>query len=106
MADKWGQGARLNYKEQSVDERYGLPENFLEVEVTNPITTGEGRKRFTTYEIRVTVRTLSSSLSSSLSSPSLSSWRLSSGFYSIYVIPFLFSSWSFVLSLLILIFNF
>ena len=47
----------MNYKEQSVDERYGLPENFLEVEVINPITLGEGRKRFTTFEIRVTVST-------------------------------------------------
>jgi len=60
--DAWGQGSRLNYKEQSTDERYSLPENFLEVEVLNPTTHGEGRNRYTTYDIKVTVIVLFISL--------------------------------------------
>jgi len=47
--------SRLKFKEQTVEERYGLPENFLEVEVVDPQTLGQGRSRYTTYEIRVTV---------------------------------------------------
>ncbi len=30
---------------------YGVPENFLEVEVRNPLTHGVGRKMYTDYEI-------------------------------------------------------
>lgn len=33
------------------DDVYGVPENFLEVEVRNPITHGQGRKMYTDYEI-------------------------------------------------------
>ena len=33
------------------DDMYGVPENFLEVEVRNPITHGHGRKMFTDYEV-------------------------------------------------------
>jgi len=29
----WNKDSRPNFKEQTVDERYGLPENFLEIEV-------------------------------------------------------------------------
>ncbi|KAL1931282.1 hypothetical protein VTP01DRAFT_10419 [Rhizomucor pusillus] len=38
-------------REQTVEERYGIPENFLEIEVRNPQTHGFGRKMFTDYEI-------------------------------------------------------
>ncbi|SAM07291.1 hypothetical protein [Absidia glauca] len=38
-------------REQTVEERYGAPENFLEIEVRNPTTHGFGRKMFTDYEI-------------------------------------------------------
>lgn len=40
-------GARDSYG----DDLYGVPENFLEVEVRNPITHGHGRKMFTDYEV-------------------------------------------------------
>ncbi|KAF2834265.1 Phox-like protein [Patellaria atrata CBS 101060] len=36
---------------QSYEELYGPPENFLEIEVKNPITSGVGRHQVTTYEI-------------------------------------------------------
>lgn len=36
---------------QTFDELYGEPENFLEIEVKNPITHGTGSKMFTDYEI-------------------------------------------------------
>ncbi|OAD67573.1 hypothetical protein PHYBLDRAFT_118257 [Phycomyces blakesleeanus NRRL 1555(-)] len=38
-------------REQTIEERYGIPENFLEVEVKNPQTHGFGRKMYTDYEI-------------------------------------------------------
>ncbi|KAL0085004.1 sorting nexin-3 [Phycomyces blakesleeanus] len=38
-------------REQTIEERYGIPENFLEVEVRNPHTHGFGRKLYTDYEI-------------------------------------------------------
>ncbi|CAJ0895684.1 5045_t:CDS:2, partial [Entrophospora sp. SA101] len=37
--------------EQTIDEMYGVPENFLEIEVRNPQTHGFGRKMYTDYEI-------------------------------------------------------
>ncbi|KAI9227091.1 MAG: sorting nexin-3 [Piptocephalis tieghemiana] len=43
--------ARLDLKEQTMDEIYGVPENFLEIEVKHPLTHGFGRKMFTDYEI-------------------------------------------------------
>ncbi|CAG8566525.1 6199_t:CDS:2 [Acaulospora morrowiae] len=43
--------SRLDMKEQTIDEMYGIPENFLEIEVRNPQTHGFGRKMFTDYEI-------------------------------------------------------
>ncbi|KAJ2558511.1 Sorting nexin-3 [Coemansia sp. RSA 1933] len=42
---------RLDTKEQSPDDVYGTPENFLEVEVRNAKTYGTGRNMYTTYEI-------------------------------------------------------
>ncbi|KAE8226946.1 hypothetical protein CF319_g534 [Tilletia indica] len=41
----------LNTRRETLEEMYGVPENFLEVEVKNPITHGFGRKAYTDYEI-------------------------------------------------------
>lgn len=38
-------------KNQSFDELYGEPENFLEIECVNPRTHGYGGKMYTDYEI-------------------------------------------------------
>ncbi|KAI7865716.1 sorting nexin-3 [Spinellus fusiger] len=38
-------------REQTIEERYGIPENFLEVDVRDPQTHGLGRKVYTDYEI-------------------------------------------------------
>ncbi|ORX59790.1 sorting nexin-3 [Hesseltinella vesiculosa] len=43
--------AGTSTREQTVEERYGIPENFLEIEVKNPLTHGFGRKMYTDYEI-------------------------------------------------------
>ena len=55
--------ARLETEQQSIDEIYGIPENFLEIELRNPQTHGNwsyfiinnfegfGRKMYTDYEI-------------------------------------------------------
>ena len=56
-ARAWGGSSRLQYKAQTVDDRYGLPENFLEVEVVNPVVHGEGRNRYIDYEVRMVVST-------------------------------------------------
>ncbi|KAG7274887.1 hypothetical protein CRUP_014672 [Coryphaenoides rupestris] len=37
----------------NLNDAYGPPSNFLEIDVSNPETTGLGRGRFTTYEIRL-----------------------------------------------------
>lgn len=42
---------RPQFKQQTFDEIYGVPENFLEIEVRNPQTHGVARKMFTDYEI-------------------------------------------------------
>ncbi|KAK6459148.1 putative golgi membrane protein-sorting protein [Scheffersomyces xylosifermentans] len=39
------------HKQQSFNEIYGEPENFLEIEVRNPQTHGFGRELYTDYEI-------------------------------------------------------
>ncbi|SPO32143.1 related to GRD19 protein, involved in retrieval of late Golgi membrane proteins from the prevacuolar compartment [Ustilago trichophora] len=38
-------------RRETVEDMYGVPENFLEVEVRNPLTHGVGRKMYTDYEI-------------------------------------------------------
>ncbi|EDQ84339.1 uncharacterized protein MONBRDRAFT_39315 [Monosiga brevicollis MX1] len=38
---------------QTLDEAYAEPDNFLEIDVTNPQTHGFGNKRYTDYEVRV-----------------------------------------------------
>lgn len=43
---------------ESPEDMYGVPENFLEVEVRNALTHGYGRKQFTDYEIITRVRSL------------------------------------------------
>ncbi|KAJ1964583.1 Sorting nexin-3 [Dipsacomyces acuminosporus] len=47
----FGASTRLATREQTAEELYGEPENFLEVEIRNPQTHGIGRKMFTDYEI-------------------------------------------------------
>ena len=41
----------LAARRETPEEMYGVPENFLEVEVKNPMTHGFGRKQYTDYEI-------------------------------------------------------
>lgn len=43
--------AKKTFKEQTFDELYGEPENFLEIEVVNPRTHDYGRNMYTDYEI-------------------------------------------------------
>lgn len=38
-------------RDDAPEDMYGVPENFLEVEVRNPRTQGQGRKMFTEYEV-------------------------------------------------------
>ncbi|KAL1925615.1 uncharacterized protein VTP21DRAFT_498 [Calcarisporiella thermophila] len=47
----FGAISRLEFKEQSAEDMYGAPENFLEIEVRNPVTHGFGRNMYTDYEI-------------------------------------------------------
>lgn len=42
---------RQEPRQQTAEEIYGVPENFLEIEVRNPTTHGIGRKMYTDYEI-------------------------------------------------------
>jgi len=44
---------RLSSKRQTLDEAYAPPANFLEIDVSNPITHGVGKTRYTDYEIRM-----------------------------------------------------
>lgn len=49
---------RLNVKKQTLDDAYAAPANFLEIDVTNPVTHGVAKKRYTDYEVRMKVSTL------------------------------------------------
>ncbi|KAM9241195.1 sorting nexin-3 isoform 1-T1 [Leptosomus discolor] len=53
MAETIADTRRLISKPQNLNDAYGPPSNFLEIDVGNPQTVGVGRGRFTTYEIRV-----------------------------------------------------
>ncbi|XP_029487803.1 sorting nexin-3-like isoform X1 [Oncorhynchus nerka] len=53
MADTIADTRRLFTKPQNLNDAYGPPSNFLEIDVSNPETVGVGRTRFTTYEIRL-----------------------------------------------------
>lgn len=44
---------RLAAKDQTLQEAYDEPANFLEIDVANPETHGIGNKRYTDYEIRL-----------------------------------------------------
>ena len=44
-------------KSQTLEEAYGEPANFLEIDVGNPQTHGFGRARYTDYEVHVRVCT-------------------------------------------------
>ncbi|KAJ3052202.1 Sorting nexin-3 [Rhizophlyctis rosea] len=43
--------SRIDFREQTAEERYGIPENFLEIEIRNPEFKGTGRNKFVDYEI-------------------------------------------------------
>ena len=48
--------SRIEAKPQTISDAYAVPANFLEIDVTNPQTHGIGKKRYTDYEVRMTVR--------------------------------------------------
>ncbi|TPX55319.1 hypothetical protein PhCBS80983_g05413 [Powellomyces hirtus] len=43
--------SREDFREQTAEERYGIPENFLEIEIRNPQFHGNGRTKYVDYEI-------------------------------------------------------
>ncbi|XP_030627386.1 sorting nexin-3 isoform X2 [Chanos chanos] len=53
MADAIADTRRLYSKPQNLNDAYGPPSNFLEIDVGDPQTVGVGRSRYTTYEIRL-----------------------------------------------------
>lgn len=55
MADTIADTRRLFSKPQNLNDAYGPPSNFLEIDVSNPDTIGVGRTRYTTYEVRLKV---------------------------------------------------
>lgn len=60
---------RLVSKKQTLDDAYAAPANFLEIDVSNPITHGVARKRYTDYEVRMKVRDVARSDSPSWQMP-------------------------------------
>ncbi|XP_064412372.1 sorting nexin-3 isoform X2 [Latimeria chalumnae] len=46
---------RLTSKPQNLNDAYGPPSNFLEIDVSNPQTIGVGRGKYTTYDVRLKV---------------------------------------------------
>lgn len=55
MADTVADTRRLFSKPQNLNDAYGPPSNFLEIDVSNPETTWVGRTKYTTYEVRLKV---------------------------------------------------
>ncbi|KAM3861350.1 sorting nexin-3 isoform 2-T2 [Diretmus argenteus] len=55
MADTIADTRRLFSKPQNLNDAYGPPSNFLEIDVSNPETVGVGRGRFTTYETNLPI---------------------------------------------------
>lgn len=55
MDDTIADTRRLFTKPQNLNDAYGPPSNFLEIDVGNPETIGVGRGRYTTYEVRLKV---------------------------------------------------
>ncbi|XP_072451538.1 sorting nexin-12 isoform X2 [Chiloscyllium punctatum] len=46
---------RLHSKPQDLNDAYGPPSNFLEIDIFNPQTVGVGRSKYTTYEVRMRI---------------------------------------------------
>ena len=59
MAEAKIDTSRLDSKPQSISDAYAVPANTLEIDVTNAQTHGVGKKRYTDYEVRMTVRLFS-----------------------------------------------
>ncbi|XP_078068513.1 sorting nexin-3 isoform X2 [Mustelus asterias] len=53
MAEAVPDTRRLLAKPQNLNDAYGPPSNFLEIDVGTPQTMGVGRQRYTTYEVRI-----------------------------------------------------
>uniref|UniRef100_A0A665WZN5 PX domain-containing protein n=1 Tax=Echeneis naucrates TaxID=173247 RepID=A0A665WZN5_ECHNA len=53
MSERQADTRRLFTKPQNLNDAYGPPSNFLEIDVSNPETIGVGRGRHTTYEVRL-----------------------------------------------------
>ncbi|XP_043543019.1 sorting nexin-3 [Chiloscyllium plagiosum] len=53
MAEAVPDTRRLLTKPQNINDAYGPPSNFLEIDVGTPQTVGVGRQRYTTYEVRI-----------------------------------------------------
>lgn len=61
----------LASRREQPEDMYGVPENFLEVEVRNPMTHGYGRKMYTDYEIVTRVSRIVASSESRVQRPEL-----------------------------------
>lgn len=48
--------ARIQPKKQTLEDAYSPPANFLEIDIADPQTHGVGKKRYTDYEVRMTVK--------------------------------------------------
>ncbi|XP_038630507.1 sorting nexin-12 isoform X1 [Scyliorhinus canicula] len=46
---------RLHSKPQDLNDAYGPPSNFLEIDIFNPQMVGVGRSKYTTYEVRMRI---------------------------------------------------
>ncbi|KER29152.1 hypothetical protein T265_04160 [Opisthorchis viverrini] len=46
---------RLAPRRQTIEDAYSPPANFLEIDVCRPLTHGEGKNRYTDYEVNVRV---------------------------------------------------
>nr|AFK10870.1 sorting nexin-12-like protein [Callorhinchus milii] len=53
MAEAVADTRRLNSGRQDLNDAYGPPSNFLEIDIFNPHTVGVGRSKYTTYEVRM-----------------------------------------------------
>lgn len=53
--------ARIQAKQQTLEDAYSPPANFLEIDIADPQTHGVGKKRYTDYEVRMTVNYYSGS---------------------------------------------
>lgn len=51
MSNAFDPSLRPKIRQQSTDDRYSLPENFLEIEVRDPQTHGVGKNMHTDYEV-------------------------------------------------------